>query len=420
MRRPPGSARSAAAVAALAALALVAAAPASAPVRAQVRVTPGPDAPVELFGLSFADAQHGHASGTNGTILATADGGATWTPQNAPVKTVAEGGKENILSISFPDPLHGHAVGADGTILATDDGGATWRVQQPPAGGIDVGGVTTGWAFRSVSFSDPNRGVIVGGAAILSTQDGGASWTPFGNPRFGSLRAVSLVDGQHAQVVARAGQENGIPFVSIASDDGGRTWTPHAADLGPGIDNLNFNAVSFSDPLHGHAVGDEGRIVATSDGGLTWRLQRSNRGIETLTGVSFVDERRGLAVGTIDFLAGEQKAILFATDDGGTTWVSRLVPDTVRLRGGVAFADHDTAFAVGCRQDDPTALSRLDNTCAAGHGAIIRVDFLAPAATGSTSTSSSSRLLAVGAGAAVVLGLGIGLVAMRRRRGARP
>jgi photosystem II stability/assembly factor-like uncharacterized protein len=384
------------------------------PVRAQVRVTPQPDAPVELFGMSFADSQNGHAAGTNGVILRTTDGGATWTPENPPVKTIAEGQKETLLGISFPDPLHGHAVGADGTILATDDGGATWRVQQPPPGGIDVAGVTTGWAFRSVSFSDPNRGMIVGGAAILSTQDGGASWSAFGNPRFGSLRDVSLVDGQHAQIVSRAGQENGIPFVTIASEDGGRSWTPRAADLGPGIDTLNFSGVSFTDPLHGHAVGDEGRIVATTDGGLTWRLQRAN-GVETLTGVAFADERRGLAVGTVTFLNSQQRAIILATDDGGNTWVSRLVPDTVRLRGGVDFAGADTAYAVGCRQDDPTALSRLDNTCAAGHGAIIRIDFLPPAAAAGAAHTSSSGLILAGAG--VVLALAIGLVAVRRRRG---
>lgn len=396
----------------------VVAAPAG-PGRARIRLSFGPDARRELFGVSFPDASTGFAAGADGTLVATTDGGATWAPQNVPVKDRADGRREILSAVSFSDTRHGHAVGLDGTILVTADGGATWATQAPPATPVVIAGQQVGWSFRHVSFADAGAGAVVGGAAILTTADGGASWTLHGDPRDGSLMGVSSVDPLHAYAVSRAGQEDGLSFITLSTGDGGRSWQPQAADLGPGVDNVNFDAVAFVDPTHGHAVGTQGRIVATDDGGRTWRLQR-NGGVENLTGVAFTDTRRGVAVGTVDLATGGQEAVVFATDDGGLTWVSRLVPDTVRLRGGVAFADRDTAYAVGCRRDNPTPVLGQDFTCADGAGAIVRVAFSPPDAP----TSSGSPLLrrpVLAAGAIFVLALLYALASRRRHRpDARP
>lgn len=390
------------------------AAPADRPARAQIRLTPARISPFELTSVSFGDAHHGHAAGVNGTLLATTDGGVSWRGQEAPVRTGIDGNKES-LSVSFPDPLHGHAAGSEGTILATADGGASWTPQQPPTGGVEVGGVVSGWSFRSVSFSDAGAGSIVGGAAILSTSDGGATWSATGSDaRLGALMAVSSSDRLNRQVVAWAGQEEGIPFVTIATADGGRTWEPRPGDFGPGVDNLNFNAVSFSDPLRGHAVGAEGRIVATADGGRTWELQRSG-GVETLNGVAFADARRGVAVGTVTFTTGEQKALVLATDDGGGTWVTRFVPDTVRLLE-VDFSDHATAWAVGCgRAPQDFVAGTYD--CLEGEGSIVQIAFLPPAAASSSSGGWWRWAPAVGGLALVIVA--VALVSARRRRAGR-
>ena len=70
-----------------------------------------------LRGVHFAGPETGWAVGANGTILATSDGGATWTAQNS--------GTDNALSgFACADARCGWAVGANGTILATRDGGA--------------------------------------------------------------------------------------------------------------------------------------------------------------------------------------------------------------------------------------------------------------------------------------------------------
>ena len=66
--------------------------------------------------MSLVDARHGWAVGTNGTIVATADGGAPWSTQNS-------GTDESLFAVSFTDPDHGWVVGGYGTILATTCGG---------------------------------------------------------------------------------------------------------------------------------------------------------------------------------------------------------------------------------------------------------------------------------------------------------
>ena len=78
--------------------------------------------------------------------------------------------------------------------------------------------------------------------------------------------------------------------------------------------------VDFPDPQHGWAVGEQGAIWRTTDGGATWKSQES--GVATpLTSVSFVDAQHGWAVGTEHRpLASESAAVLLVTSDGGQTW----------------------------------------------------------------------------------------------------
>lgn len=56
-------------------------------------------------------------------ILHSPDGGKSWKRQRAPSPLPLE-------AIHFPDAKHGWAVGALGTIIATEDGGETWTIQR--------------------------------------------------------------------------------------------------------------------------------------------------------------------------------------------------------------------------------------------------------------------------------------------------
>ena len=73
-------------------------------------------------------------------------------------------------------------------------------------------------------------------------------------------------------------------------------------------------ATEFVDPAHGWAVGQDGTIIATSDGGETWYSQAS--GFElTIRSVDFVDTQTGWAVGHL--------GLILHTADGGQTWAQQ-------------------------------------------------------------------------------------------------
>ena len=95
--------------------------------------------------------------------------------------------------------------------------------------------------------------------------------------------------------------------------------------------------VNFADPAHGWAVGDNGTILATSDGGASWAPQKSGTS-EYLVGVHFADPAHGWAVG--------RNGTILATRSGGQIWDAY----NSATRNGlfqVFFADPLHGWAVG-------------------------------------------------------------------------
>ena len=102
----------------------------------------------------------------------------------------------------------------------------------------------------------------------------------------------------------------------LATVDGGTTWKPQKT---PGGDYL---AVSFVDRSHGWAVGNCGVVSATADGGATWTSQVAPPAPflcdrTTLTDVAFADSEHGWAVG------GD---VILITTDGGRSWSRQSSP----------------------------------------------------------------------------------------------
>jgi hypothetical protein len=88
-------------------------------------------APGALYSVAFADPAHGWAvgmdTGHNALVVATTDGGSTWTTQTA--------GTTNMLySVTFVDATHGWLVGDGGTIrsyAATPQIATTTKLKSP-------------------------------------------------------------------------------------------------------------------------------------------------------------------------------------------------------------------------------------------------------------------------------------------------
>ncbi len=103
-------------------------------------------------------------------------------------------------------------------------------------------------------------------------------------------------------------------------------------------------AVSFVDENIGTAVGDNGTILRTTNGGVTWALQSSGTK-SLLFGVCFTDANTGTAVGGSVTLQG-QSAVILRTSDGGATWTSQA-SGTTHFLTGVFFTDVMTGTVVG-------------------------------------------------------------------------
>ena len=114
----------------------------------------------------------------------------------------------------------------------------------------------------------------------------------------------------------------------VISVDEGRTWTQSLVPT-----RVLLTGVSFPDAQHGWAVGHDGVILATSDGGLTWQRQDDGKQSDTiLLDVLFLDATHGFAVGAYGCFR--------ATTDGGRTWTAgKPSPDEIHFNRITAGSD---------------------------------------------------------------------------------
>ena len=215
-------------------------------------MTPATGIPT-LSDITFPDATHGWAVGDH-VILATADGGATWSSQTA---------SADLGSVSFPDALHGWAVGAAGVdqeplILHTGDGGSSWQTQY--AGKALHGGVSRLHRCR-LHRCRPRLGrrlerrVPGGGRSCRSSASPAMAALTGSSSRCRRLRsvanAVSFVDAKHGWLVcAPYGDSSGSTI--LRTTDGGLTWKRQYTTNA----NVSLHDITFADARHGWAVGE--------------------------------------------------------------------------------------------------------------------------------------------------------------------
>jgi len=100
----------------------------------------------------------------------------------------------------------------------------------------------------------------------------------------------------------------------IVSDDGKAFRQAKVPSRSP------LTGVFFLDAKLGWAIGHDGTVLNSIDGGDTWQLQRENRGQDqVLMSVWFENAEHGLAIG--------QFGLAIETFDGGKTWQQRTLLD---------------------------------------------------------------------------------------------
>jgi photosystem II stability/assembly factor-like uncharacterized protein len=347
------------------------ASPASVP--AITTVGPAPTGPVPVVPnstLAFGDAEHGwlvvpgQPSGSPpawsaSRLLATSDGGRTWSPQLT--ETPAP-----LVGVDFADVTHGWvvagALGPSGSgggqavygaaLLRTTDGGATWRqVGEPPS------------PLGQVHFTDALRGWgVTAQDQVVSTSDGGVTWQPAadGSSAPPPVSALCVTAGGSVAWAATPGTPvgSGAPEVLRTSDGGahwsvsfrgGPEWGVEQADIG--CAGLGAWAVFDLSP----GAGRQPAVVErTSDAGIQWsaviRPPAQTVGPAPVSGLDRPGPFSVVDANTVRFTEACSPCSLpqvsvVSSDDGGQSYSTAALAGSASPADGVAFLDADHGFA---------------------------------------------------------------------------
>jgi photosystem II stability/assembly factor-like uncharacterized protein len=311
-------------------------------------------------------------------IVRTTDGGVNWTVQT-PTSAVTF---QFLLGVSCADASTCTAVGNNGTIVRSADGGATWAAQSSG----------TQAHLHGVSCSDANtctavgnfRAVDGGAAMILRTTNGGTTWTQQASGTISRLAGVSCPDANTCTAVGGVDDVTspwGTRATILRTTDGGATWTLQSPSRDPNDAVPELFGVSFINVNTGTAVGALSTILRTYQGGEDWSPQQPNTnqivrsvsmtGVDTgmaaadrsilaatppgtpwtpvsgdgVLGISCTDANTCTAVGAGDSLHSTRGDILHTTD-AGATWTHHRNPSQ-NVLFSVSCTDADTCTAVG-------------------------------------------------------------------------
>jgi photosystem II stability/assembly factor-like uncharacterized protein len=234
-----------------------------------------------LRGISVVSDTVAWASGTRGTYVITADGGARWRAAQVP-------GVERLdfRAVQAIDRntawLMSIGTGTVSRVYKTTDGGATWKLlfTNPDAQGF----------FDCLRFWDARHGIVAGdgvdGAlAVFTTEDGGEHWQRVHMP--------AALDGEGAFAASNSSIALGAPgeaWIGTGGPNGARVFhvregsvTVAATPIRSGAASTGIFSLAFADARRGMAVGGDytkpadatANIAISTDGGANWTAPAS-------------------------------------------------------------------------------------------------------------------------------------------------
>lgn len=201
--------------------------------------------PEQIEQIYFINATHGWAWGGGqndehaeqpGILLATVNGGQTWTSIPYPFDGI-------VIDMFFLDPRLAWASVKSGGFYKTADGGLTWERSEITIYGDRV--------FESIFFADPNTGWVTSRSGRMAkSTDGGRTWEKlFKIKEEFHVREVFFTDKNHGWAV---GDQGAILYTT----DGGDKW---ASIAGPGREDLT--ELTFVNDRLGWAAGQGGVLL---------------------------------------------------------------------------------------------------------------------------------------------------------------
>jgi photosystem II stability/assembly factor-like uncharacterized protein len=253
------------------------------------------------------------AVGERGIVVVSDDEAATWRQVAVPVSVT-------LTAVHFANPKHGYAAGHSGTVLATTDGGETWSrmLDGRQAARISLAAAQASGdaaalrdAERLVADGpdkplldllvlDARRVIVIGAYGMAySTTDGGQNWTSWAD-RLDNARGLHLYAiRRHGERILVCGEQGLVRL----SQDTGQTF---AAVKTP------YNGSFFTAELSAGEImlaGLRGNMLRSLDAGVNWQKIAAPDGA-TITGSARRADGSLVLVNQAGTVLGESKGAL--------------------------------------------------------------------------------------------------------------
>ncbi|MHA7099272.1 WD40/YVTN/BNR-like repeat-containing protein [Roseivirga pacifica] len=229
-------------------------------------------------GLSAVSDQVAWASGSEGTVIRTVDGGQTWEDVSVPDTDTLQYRDIEAFDANTAIVL---SAGLPAVIYKTTDGGQSWKQK--------YFSMAEGTFYDAMDFWNEQEGIAFGDAIngrllVLKTKDGGETWEelPFeqrpqaldGQGGFAASGTVMRTVGESQAYIGLGGNEASIFY----SFDKGETWAKTITPLQSGQPTEGIFSIDFKNEKEGLIVGGDYRgdsltkinAAYTTDGGRNW------------------------------------------------------------------------------------------------------------------------------------------------------
>ena len=291
----------------------------------------------DLMDVLFVNQNTGYACGDNGTIIKTTNGGINWVNQIT--------GTSDFLTSLAMNPSNSsviYAAGNNGVILKTINGGTNWSMQN--IGGLyddvvfkDINtGITAGFGgfmYRTTNAGnnwvnvDPGIGLttiyslcigggnIYGGCEsgkIIKSTNNGLNWTNYQTPGSFGFYGLYFSDANTGYAVDNTGKV-------FMTSNGGVNWNQISVHTGTKYAITTNGTDMFM-------CGVQGKILKSTNNGVNWIVQNTSATV-SFSGLQFVNTTTGFAV-------GENGSVYKTTNGGepiGINIISNEIPEKYTL-----------------------------------------------------------------------------------------
>jgi photosystem II stability/assembly factor-like uncharacterized protein len=229
-------------------------------------------------------------SGTSADIYMTNDGGLNWTRKHYASHVIRYNDIENVNEdVSY-------VVGTGGAITYTSDGGDNWVDRS-----IDNSSPHSNREIKKSSFINQSEGwiLLTYNGVILHTLDSALNWNEIKTGASNDVIDIKLFSNQLGYALT----QNEF----LATVDGGTSWVilDSLINIQPGA----FKSFYFVDENNIFIVSDD-KLLKSNNGGINWQL--FDFGYDRVTKILFVDNENGWAIGF--------DGLVLQTINGGERW----------------------------------------------------------------------------------------------------